>query len=103
MEVTLITETVEKDPGGLPCKSGQKETTVYAEEKSVVRSEFYQAMRAGITPKAVFEIRQEDFELSAIKTDKGVVYPAKLISDGTKYGIARTYRKGKSKIELTCM
>lgn len=103
MQVTLITQTVEKDPGGLPFKSEAKETTVYAEEKSVVRSEFYQAMRAGITPKIVFEVRQEDFELSAVKTDKETIYPTGLISEGTKYGIARTYRKGKSKVELTCV
>lgn len=103
MEVALVTQVAEKDPGGLPCKSEGRKTSVYAEEKSVARSEFYQAMRAGITPKMVFEVRQEDFELSAEKTDKGTVYPSKLISGGTEYSIVRAYRKGKSKIELTCM
>lgn len=101
-EVTLMTEAVKKD-GGLPCREILNEITVYAEEKSVARHEYYKAMAAGITPKAIFEMRQEDYEASAVKTERETVYPAKLISEGIEYGIERAYRKGKSKIELTCI
>lgn len=101
-EVTLVTEATVKDKGGLPCKGEPVETVVYAKEKSVVRTEFYQGMRAGITPKATFEMRQEDYELSAMESEKGIVYASKLINEGITYGIIRAYRKGKSKVELVC-
>lgn len=102
MEVTLVTEIATKDRGGLPEKQ-RSEAVVYASEKSIVRTEFYQAMRSGITPKATFELRQEDFALSGVKTKKGMVYASKLLYDGVEYDIIRTYKKGKSKIELVCM
>ena len=101
-EVTLITEMTTKDSGGLPEKKSS-EIAVYASEKSIVRTEFYEAMRSGITPKITFELRQEDFSLSGVKTKKGMVYASKLTCDGVKYDIIRTYKKGKSKIELVCM
>lgn len=101
-EVTLITEIVTKDSGGLPEKKSS-EIVVYASEKSIVRTEFYQAMRSGITPKKTFELRQEDFALSGVKTKKGMIYASKLLCDGVKYNVIRTYQKGKSKIELVCM
>ncbi len=102
MEATLITEITTKDSGGLPYKENAKETVIFAEEKSAVRSEFYEAMRAGLSVKTTFEARQEDFELSAQETDAGKVYATKLEYDGTVYDIIRTYKKGKSKIEIVC-
>lgn len=101
-EVTLITEVVAKDSGGLPEKKSSQ-IVVYASEKSVMRTEFYQAMRSGITPKTTFELRQEDFALSGVKAKKGMVYASKLMCDGVAYDIIRTYKKGKSKVELVCM
>lgn len=38
-----------------------KETKVYANKKSVKRSEFYQAQAAGFKPEKVFEVRTIEF------------------------------------------
>lgn len=100
-EVVLITEIMGKDSGGLPVPKEWR-TEAYAEEKSAVRSEFYEAMRAGINVKATFEMRQEDFELSAREAGGIKAYASKLEHEGAVYAIKRTYKKGKAKIELVC-
>ena len=102
-EVILVTEAVGKGKDGLPCREKPKEVPVYAKEKSVARSEFYESMRAGVTPRASFEVRQEDFEMSGIQTGKGTAYATKLVCGGITYRIQRAYRKGKSTVELTCV
>ena len=63
--------------------------TVYANKKSVKRSEFYQAAATGLKPELVFEVHT--FELS---NDKKVRY------NGKEYAIIRTYEIGDT-TELT--
>lgn len=100
-EVVLVTEIMGKDSGGLPVPQEWR-TEAYAEEKSAVRNEFYEAMRAGVTVKATFEMRQEDFGLSAREAGGVKAYASRLEHDGMAYAIQRTYRKGKARIELVC-
>lgn len=104
----MMTETAEliyvfnrKDIDGFPV-TDTVETQVYVREKSVKRTEFYEAMRSGITPSIVFEVRQEDFELTAHTENGKKVYASKVRYDGTVYDIIRSYRNDRSMIELTC-
>lgn len=90
-----------KDEDGFPEESDQN-IEIYVEKKSVKRSEYYESMRAGVKVNLVVEVRQEDYELSAHETDKGIKYADKLEFDGIIYEILRTYETGKAKIELVC-
>lgn len=64
---------------------------VYAEKKSVVRTEFYQAFANNLKPTAVFEIYPFEYQGEP-----------KARHDGTDYLIIRTYSKNKDSLELVC-
>lgn len=68
MEATLLWSSKTKDKDGFPVET-EHSVDIFAEEKSIVRAEFYEAMRAGVEVKLVLETRQEDFELSAHEED----------------------------------
>lgn len=101
MEVELVWAASREDGDGF-ADGGSSAVGVFAEEKSTARQEFYGAMQAGIRVKAVFEVRKEDFALSAHMEGGHTAYARKLKYDGETYDIIRTYSKGKAKIELVC-
>lgn len=101
MEAELIWTTKTKDKDGFPVEE-EHFVEIYAEEKSIVRAEFYDALRSGVEVKAVLETRQEDYELSAHEEDGKKTYASKVRYDGQTYDIKRTYRAGKARIELVC-
>lgn len=102
MEAKLIWNSISKDTDGFPVtKENEKE--VFAEEKEITRSEFYESMRSDIKVKKVIEIRIEDFELSKHVDEGGkTLYASEVKYDDETFKIIRTYKKGKAKIELTC-
>jgi len=68
------------------------ERMVFADEKSVRQSEFYQANAQGLKPELMYEIRYADYDKEQkIKTE-----------DGTYYDVLRTFRKNRDYIELIC-
>lgn len=87
--LVIITHT--KDSDGYPVDV-ETRREVFVTEKSVLRTEFYEAMKAGVQVKTVLELRQEDFDKKATK----------IIYDHETYTIQRSYRApdDKSKIEL---
>lgn len=101
MEATLLWSSKTKDKDGFPVET-EHSVDIFAEEKSIVRAEFYEAMRAGVEVKLVLETRQEDFELSAHEEDGKKVYARKVEYEGYTYDIVRTYKTGKSKIQIIC-
>lgn len=75
-----------------------KKTTVFAEKKSVARSEFYTSFQAGLSPKLVFDINPLDFELAA--TEKNEV--SEVEYRGKTYKVIRSYQKqGEDSMELS--
>lgn len=101
-EATLIWVERGKNPNGFPVETEHR-VDIYVEEKSAVRSEHYEAARAGIQINTVLKTRQEDFELSRHLTAAGIPeYATKVLYDGQKYDIERTYKAGKSMIEIVC-
>lgn len=102
MNAKLIWSELKKNENGFPIKKNN-EVDVFVEEKEVVRAEFYEAMRSGITVKKVFKVRTEDFELSKHVDDAGnTAYATEIEHEGETYKIVRAYERGKAKIELTC-
>lgn len=100
MEIKLIAVKTEKDIDGFPVEETQ-EIEVFAREKSVTRTERYESMKAGVTAKVVYEIRQEDWEKARTISDEKCVRKVK-DEDSVEYDIIRTYKVGKATIELVC-
>jgi len=67
------------------------ERMVFASEKSVRQSEFYQASSQGLKPELMFEMRFSDYDKEQ-----------KLKFNDVEYDIYRTFRKSKDYIELIC-
>lgn len=100
MEIRLIAVRTEKDKDGFPVEEEQ-EVEVFAKEKSVTRTERYESMKAGVTAKVVYEIRQEDWNKAKEISDDKCVRRVK-DEESTEYDIIRTYKVGKATIELVC-
>jgi|SRR5690606_7303770 len=64
---------------------------VYANQKSVRQSEFYQAMATGLQPELMFEVRSIDYQ-----GEKQLIY------NGKTYSIIRTYDRNGEIVELVC-
>lgn len=65
--------------------------TVVAERMSVNRSEFYEALKAGIKPTAIFRLHPLDYSGQVLAECEGV-----------RYEVIRTYEDSPDVIELTC-
>lgn len=100
-EAKLLVTANEKDKDGFPVEV-KKKIPVYVREKSVMRAEFYEALRSGITVKIILETRQEDWELSAHTVGGKKEFASRIEYDGSVYDIVRTYKNDKSMIEIIC-
>ena len=100
-EGELVYEVELKDRDGYPTKKTCNFPAILT-EKSIKRAESYEALRSGITLTAVFETRQEDWETTRHLNNGRPAYAEKVIIDGAEYEIVRTYKTGKSMIEIVC-
>lgn len=100
-EAKLLVVTNEKDEDGFPVEK-KEEIPIYVNEKSATRTEFYEALRTGITIKTVLETRQEDWESSARMVGNKKQYASQIEYDGAVYDIVRTFKNDKSMIEIIC-
>lgn len=98
---TLVYVTNGKNENGFPVEI-KRETEVCCREKSVTRTEFYNAHREGFSVSLVLEVRQEDWELTKHMANGKRAYATKVLYDGGEYDIVRTYRNDKSMIQLMC-
>lgn len=100
--INLIVVTQGKNENGFPAETETK-FEVYADKKSVSRSEFYQSMQVGTTATAVFDTRICDFEESTVIDENGIKHEATRVEhDSKKYNIIRTYSKDGEMLEITC-
>lgn len=100
-EAVLLCVTQGKNANGFPVET-VTETQVYCRERSVTRTEFYDAHRAGFTINLVLEVRQEDWELTRHMANGKRAYATKVRYDSGTYDIIRAYRNDKSMIQLMC-
>ncbi len=102
LDITLITLTPGTSNANGYDAEVEHQLSVVAERVSVVRTEFYEAYKAGLKPTIVFRIHPLDYAAAQI-TDGGTVYDASQVLDnGTRYNIIRTYERSEDIIELTC-
>ena len=88
--IALRSFTTTRDEYGEPINT-PIEKEVYADKKSVTRSEFYSALTGGINASIVFVIRSEDYD-----DQTEVAFNSK------PYNVIRTFQKGEGFIELVC-
>ncbi len=86
-----LQKTESESSGGYMQPVVKSSVEVYANIKSLTRSEFYAAMSVGQKYDIAFEVHVEDWD-----NQNQVVY------SGSTYSIERTYQKNGSVIELVC-
>lgn len=101
IEATLIVVTTGQDDDGFPIEEEDK-IPVFCTEKSVRHTEFYEALRSGMKPRIIFEVRLEDWELSKHQIDGKTYYAEKVEYDGEIYDVIRSYKRNKGFIQITC-
>lgn len=88
--ITLIAESTSQDEDGYQIAT-ETATEIYADVKSVKRTEFYDALRSGITETAVFTIFIHDYDKQRL-----------IDYNGIRYKVERVYQTGLDRAELTC-
>jgi len=89
-QITLRdTTTAPNSTGGITATN--TDTVVYADIKSVRRSEFYAAQSAGVRADIVFRVNSDDY------SDKMYV-----VYESVTYKVSRAYQTGLGRVELTC-
>lgn len=88
--ITLRKETITKDNDGYSSATYQ-DVEVWANKKSVARSEFYSANANGINAVIAFDVHTEDYN-----GQKHILYNSK------SYEVIRSYQKGEGIVELNC-
>lgn len=77
--IKLITETYAKDDSGVPRKT-EAAAEVFAQKRSVTRSEFFDGGRNGLNPEYEFDVFKGDYD-----GQRTVEY------EGKRYGVYRTF------------
>ena len=94
-DIILVTQYTED------AKVKRMQTQVFADRKSVTRTEFYSAVASGLTPKYIYEMDADDYQ-SAIKIieqpdgSNREYLPSHIIADKVEYSIVRAYTSGAS-------
>lgn len=88
--ITLRSTTTAPDANGVATATNV-DTSVYADKKSVKRTEFYAAQSAGVRADVVFIVNADDY------TDQMIV-----VDGSTTYKVSRAYQIGQGRVELTC-
>lgn len=92
--ITLITNYTQGS------EVSKNEVEVFAEKKSVTRTEFYGAYQVGLNPKHIFVVDSLDFELTRKVKDEEEIYAQQIKYNGAVFTIIRSYDNG-IEIELT--
>ena len=96
----------EKDADGFQTEEHLAKVEVFAGIKSVGRTEYYEALRAGTRVNIIFVVDADDFKLSEHEITVGgktkKVKASKIIHDGITYLIHRTFVKDSGRMEITC-
>ena len=67
------------------------DVSVFADKKSVKRTEFYSAQSAGVRADTIFVVNADNYTGQMLVVDGGTVYK-----------VSRAYQIGLGKVELTC-
>ena len=101
--IKLITVTGRtKNRNGFETEEEYQENEIFAESKSVRRTEYYAALQAGVRATQIFGVHPEDYQMGCIVKDNKTYRPSRVIHEGTEYRIVRTYCKSIDSMEITC-
>lgn len=89
-DIVLITVTKSTDADGYITTTESRKTVHCTFSEGVNRTEFYEAMKAGVKASASVEVWSEDFQ-GETKAEFG----------GRTYGIVRSYETGRGTLDLT--
>lgn len=78
----------------------EKQIIVFAEKKSVVRTEFYAAYGVGLNAKWTFNINPGDYEMTRFVINGEEFYASQLIYNGARFDIVRTYKTNADNMEV---
>lgn len=96
----------EENENGFRTEENTAKAEVFASIKSVGRTEYYEAVRAGMQAGIIFVVDADDFRLSecevTVEGKSRKVRASKIIYEGTTYLIHRTYVKDSGLMEITC-
>lgn len=96
----------EENANGFRTKEHTEKAEVFADIKSVGRTEYYEAVRAGMQVNIIFVVDADDFKLSeheiTVDGKPKKIKASKIIYDGTTYLIHRTFVKDSGIMEITC-
>lgn len=102
--VTVLKNETDRD--GFRTKEHTAKVEVFADIKSVGRTEYYEAVRSGMQVNIIFVVDEDDFKLSEheiiVNGETKKVKASKIIHDGTTYLIHRTFVKDSGQMEITC-
>lgn len=75
---------------------------VFAERRSLTRSEFYASYQVGLAGRWIFDIDPDDYEMTRqVQEDQTELYATKVIYNGAVFDIVRTYQSGVGTMEIT--
>lgn len=96
----------DKDADGFRTEEKIKKVEVFADIKSVGRTEYYEALRSSMKVNIIFTVDTDDFKLSEheMNIDGTIkkIRASKIVHDGTTYLIHRTFRTDSGLMEITC-
>lgn len=104
--ITLITVLAEKrNSSGFKTSEEIQEVEVFAEIKSVGRSEYYEALRTSMEVSIIFVVDLDDFLLSTAEIplkdgNSKKIKASRVRYEGIEYQIVRTFKN--KELELTC-
>lgn len=93
--ITLVT----KYPDGTEVKT--KKIELWAEKKSVTRTEYYAAIASKLKPKYVFDINPEEYHLADETIDEKTYHATHVQYEGFLLEIIRTFDKSMDSMEMT--
>lgn len=88
--IELISQKTTQDPDGYPVIQEEKKE-VFADVRSVTRTEFFEALKAGICETICFHMASCDYD-----NQKMIEY------GGLRYQVERVYQTNMDIIELNC-
>lgn len=98
-KVTLVTKYKQN---GSATTISEQTTEIWADVKSVTRTEFYQAYSSNLKPKNIIDVLPSEYKKAIVTIENGPTYePTRIIVDGTERNIIRVFTKNDYSMEIT--
>lgn len=80
----------------------EEQTDVWAEIKSVKRTEFYEAYTSNLKPRNIIDILPSEYNRATVTNEDGDSFePTRIIVNGQERNIIRVYTKSDYSMEIT--